>query len=523
MAKGAKPESKEISKQIKQKGLKRLRWYCQESITICNDLLRTNPRDETPLAMKLIALTEQHYFDEVIALTEQHYFDETEMEEEIGICLHIYIYLCTEMEEEINPLPLDAVAQVPRPGTSFQPSTSSGRPGTSEGGMARPMTGFVRPATAHTLHAQDGSRPLTSAVRIQRLGTAALASALTSEGVNISHLNIAKYATRPVFGRLLVQFLLTVKRDPRAAVDILAQMQKEQRGEDYWIQERLARCYHLLGLSAEAERHFKASLRLQSRVSTYLKLGNVYLRRDQPNQAIDTYLRGMSVFPLSPNFALASGRVYDRLQNTKRATHFFTEVLKLYPAHIEATSVLASYAYHGQRPDQALKLYRRLLHLGVKDSAVWNNVALCCLARGDVGTALGCLRLALADAPDDVTRADVWYNAGMVFVDLADLKTATLCLESALAFSPRMAETANNLGVLALLRNRGAEASAYFASAVEGETYGGVCPEGVLNAAMLAYERGRLEDSLRYLESAPPGNTTATLLRKEIERDLLSK
>jgi tetratricopeptide repeat protein 8 len=41
----------------------------------------------------------------------------------------------------------------------------------------------------------------------------------------------------------------------------------------------------------EAERQFKSSIRDQEMISTYLELAKIYLRLDQPNTALDTYMK----------------------------------------------------------------------------------------------------------------------------------------------------------------------------------------------------------------------------------------
>jgi tetratricopeptide repeat protein 8 len=121
----------------------------EECVEICTMLLEKNPFDQAAWFLKLRALTEQTYVDEV------------EYEEE-GLAE-------TLLDE-------NAIASLPRPGTSLRVPTRGG--GTSQGirplsQSGRPLSGFVRPGTL-------GGRPGTMEQALRTPRTATTARPVTS-------------------------------------------------------------------------------------------------------------------------------------------------------------------------------------------------------------------------------------------------------------------------------------------------------------------------------------------------------
>uniref|UniRef100_A0A7N4PK18 Tetratricopeptide repeat domain 8 n=1 Tax=Sarcophilus harrisii TaxID=9305 RepID=A0A7N4PK18_SARHA len=137
------------------------------------------------------------------ALTEMVYVDEIDVDQE-GIA---------EMILDEN-----AIAQVARPGTSLKLSGANQvggpspavRPITQTG---RPITGFVRPGTQsgrpgtmeqaiRTPRTAYTAHPITSSSgRYVRLGTASMLTNPDGPFINLSRLNLAKYAQKPKFAK----------------------------------------------------------------------------------------------------------------------------------------------------------------------------------------------------------------------------------------------------------------------------------------------------------------------------------
>lgn len=151
----------------------------EQCIEYCTKLLLKNSLDQAAWVLKMNALKEQVYVDDL-------------EDEEEGMA---------EMLLDEN-----AIAQIARPGTSLKvPGTSSGgtsqaiRPRTQSG---RPVSGVVRPGTlsGRTLEqamkaprTAYSSRPITSSSgRFLRLGTASMLSTPDGPFIDVAHLNISK-------------------------------------------------------------------------------------------------------------------------------------------------------------------------------------------------------------------------------------------------------------------------------------------------------------------------------------------
>lgn len=72
---------------------------------------------------------------------------------------------------------------------------------------------------------------------------------------------------------------------------------------------------------------------LQEMVSTYLELANVYMRLDQPNTALDTYVKGAEKFADNIHLLLGIARVHEALNNSADSMIYYRKV-PLFSAHV---------------------------------------------------------------------------------------------------------------------------------------------------------------------------------------------
>ncbi|XP_008947912.1 PREDICTED: tetratricopeptide repeat protein 8-like, partial [Merops nubicus] len=208
------------------------------------------------------------------ALTEMVYVDEIDLDQE-GIA---------EMMLDEN-----AIAQVARPGTSLKlPGTSQGggpspavRPVTQSG---RPITGFVRPSTQggrpgtmeqalRTPRTALTARPVSSASgRCGRLGTASMITNPDGPFINLSRLNLGKYAQKPKLAKALFEYIFHHENDVKNALDLAALATEHAQFKDWWWKVQIGKCYYRLGLYREAEKQFKSALKQQDMLDTILYL-----------------------------------------------------------------------------------------------------------------------------------------------------------------------------------------------------------------------------------------------------------
>eukprot|EP00899_Mesostigma_viride_P006572 jgi/Mesvir1/15916/Mv08240-RA.1 len=456
-----------------------------ECIDICTELLDKNPYDQAVWYLKCRALTQKNWIDD------------TEMEEE-GVA---------EILMDDN-----AVNQAPRPGTSLQrPGTqSAGSGGPNQGvrpvtASGRPLTGFARPGTSARPGTQSSrdvstafqgarpgtSRPVTSAGRLLRLGTASMLSEPGGMFINVDKLDLRKYAQRPALARALCDFIIYHDHNPKKALELAALATVQADYSDWWWKARLGKCYYQLGLHRDAEKQFKSSLKDQAMVTTVLELCKVYQKIDQPNAVIDLCSKALEHHVGDVPLTLAMARVYDALNDVTKGVALYKKVLQYDASHIEAIACLASHQFYTDQPEIALRFFRRLLQIGVNSAELWNNLGLCCFYASQYDMTLTCFERALAMSTDE-NMADVWYNIGHVAISIGDLGLAYQAYKIAVSVDSDHAESYNNLGVLELRKGNTENARSNFQTAARLSEH---IFESYFNGGLLAFKLGDFQES----------------------------
>nr|XP_046164498.1 tetratricopeptide repeat protein 8-like isoform X2 [Oncorhynchus gorbuscha] len=459
---------------------------------ICSKILEDSPYDQAAWSLKTRALTEMVYIDEV------------------------------EVDQEgIAEMMLDesSIAQVARPGTSLRrPETSHGggptpaiRPITQSG---RPITGFVRPSTQSgrpgtmeqaikTPRTAHTARPVTGASgRFVRLGTASMLTNPEGPFINLSRLNLAKYAQKPNLSKTLFEYIFHHENDVKnvsykysytiglwlfmqflfvsfrqktictypvmfceQALDLAALATENAQFKDWWWKVQLGKCYYRLGLHRESEKQFRSALNHQEMVDTYLYLAKVYQRLDQPITALNLFKQGLEHFPGEVTLLTGIARIHEEMNNITSATEYYKDVLKQDNTHVEAIACIGSNHFYTDQPEIALRFYRRLLQMGVYNCQLYNNLGLCCFYAQQYDMTLSSFERALALVANDEEQADVWYNIGHVAVGIGDLTLASQCFKLALAFNNDHAEAYNNLAVLELRKGHIEQSKAFLQTA----------------------------------------------------------
>lgn len=460
----------------------------EECVDVCTELLQKNPYDQSAWHLKMRALTEQVYVDEV------------EVDEE-GIA---------EMMMDDN-----VIASVSRPGTSLKtPGTGQGAPSAGVRPMSqsgRPLSGFVRPGTQsgrpgtmeqaiRTPRTAHTARPVTSASgRFVRLGTASMLSTPDGPFINLARLNFAKYAAKPNLAKALFEYIFHHENDVRNALELASLATQACQFKDWWWKVQLGKCYYRLGLYRDAEKQFKSALVQQPMVDTYLYLCKVYVRLDQPLTAVEVFQQGLEKFPGETTLQTGIARVYEAMNDMSNAVKCYKDVLKHDSTHIEALACIASHHFYTDQPEIALRYYRRLLQMGVYSAELFNNLGLCCFYAQQYDMTLQSFERALSLSDNDLITADIWYNIGQVAMGIGDTGLAQQCFRLVLSANNDHAEGYNNLGVLELRKGHVDQARAFFQAAQ------GLAPhmfEAHYNFGALADQVGDLQSSYNAIKKS---------------------
>jgi tetratricopeptide repeat protein 8 len=422
---------------------------------LCTQMLEKSPCDQAAWILKARALTEMVYVDEI------------DIDQE-GIA---------EMILDEN-----AIAQVPRPGTSLK------LPGTSQTGgpsqavrpvsqSGRPITGFIRsstqggrpgtmeqaiktPRTAYT------ARPVTSSTgRFIRMGTASMLTSPDGPFINLSRLNLTKYSQQPKLAKALFEYIFHHENDVKTALDLAALSTEHSQYKDWWWKVQIGKCYFRLRMYREAEEQFKSALKQQEMVETFHYLAKVYIWLDQPMTALNVFKQGLDKFPGEVTLLCGIARIYEEMDFYSKAAEHYEKVLKQDNTHVEAIAYIGSHHFYSDQPEIALRFYRRLLQMGIYNCQLFNNLGLCCFFAQQYDMTLTSFERALSLAENEEESAEVWYNLGHIAVGIGDTNLAHQCLGLALVNNNYHAHAYNNLAVLEMRKGHVEQASALLQTA----------------------------------------------------------
>ncbi|XP_067009635.1 tetratricopeptide repeat protein 8 [Anabrus simplex] len=478
----------------------------EDCVSICTELLQKNPYDQAIWTLKMRALTEQVYVDDIEA-------------EEEGLAEAI-------MDD-------DMIAQVPRPGTSLRtPASAVGgpsqgmRPRTQTG---RPLSGVVRPGTQSgrpgtmeqalkTPRTARTARPITSqSARTVRLGTASMLTEPGGPFIQMSRLNLGKYATQPNVSKALFEYIFYHENDIRHAMELAVQATQACQFKDWWWKVQLGKCYFLLGLMRDAETQFRSSLKQHQTVETFLRLARVYIRLDQPLSALDVCKTGLEYFPKEVTLTTEIARLFEGLNNITLSVKYYRDLLQEDATNVEAIACIGMQHFYTDQPEVALRFYRRLLQMGIYNAELFNNLGLCCFYAQQYDMTLTCFEQALSLATDEGI-ADVWYNIAHVAIGVGDLNLAVQCLRLSLSADSNHAPAYNNLGVLQVRRGQPEQARAFFQAAASLAPY---LFEPHYNQASLSEKMGDLQTSYIVIQKALqayPTHVSSRELLKSLQR-----
>jgi tetratricopeptide repeat protein 8 len=196
----------------------RLRKY-EKCIEMCNQLLSGSPQLQGPWELKMRAMTQRVYVDDIEA-------------EDDGVV--------------DDPLDTEILATAPKPGTSLRTATAiksgqktaSTRPRTSTG---RPLTGLARPGTMQQragTSSLTGNRTALATGRVNtarniRLGSASIFN-LGDNTFNMSRLNPSIFAAKPAVAKILFQYLYYCEGDIKKALDLCNAVMELNKTEAGW-------------------------------------------------------------------------------------------------------------------------------------------------------------------------------------------------------------------------------------------------------------------------------------------------
>ncbi|KAF7272712.1 hypothetical protein GWI33_014524 [Rhynchophorus ferrugineus] len=424
------------------------RRHYDKCIEICSSILDKQPLDQAAWCLKMRAMTQRVYVDD----------------------------LESEDAAQEDVLDENVVASAPRPGTSLKTSSTAAVPFTALGARprtatGRPISGVMRPGTQAGRPGSALERLRTSkgstgqSARAIRLGTAAMLTQKDGPFIQVSRLNLAKYAKNKTLNKALFEYLFYHEGDVRNAMELAVLATQACEFKDWYWKIQLAKCYSALNLVRDAEQQTRSALKQHQHVESYIRLVRIYIRMDQPLTAINILKQGLEVFPQDVAILTELARINEALNESQSSVKYYRSVVIEDAMNTEAIACIGMYHFYNNQPELALRYYRRVLSMGAHSPELYNNLGLCCLYSQQLDLTLACFQRALDLATDPLIKADVWYNLSYVAIAAGDIGLAIQCLNLCLSVDVSHAAAFNNLAVLHHRMGKIHLAKAYLASA----------------------------------------------------------
>lgn len=124
----------------------------------------------------------------------------------------------------------------------------------------------------------------------------------------------------------LCDYLLYHDHNPRKALELAAEATRVVDFKDWWWKARLGKCYYKLGMFRDAEKQFKSALKEANIINVWLELCKVYVKLDQPNTAIENYVKGLEAHVNDPALMTGIARIHSMMNNVDKAVTMYKKV-----------------------------------------------------------------------------------------------------------------------------------------------------------------------------------------------------
>jgi tetratricopeptide repeat protein 8 len=481
-----------------------------ESILICDELLKINPDD---LAVQLL---------KTHGIRRKNYVDDLELDEEgLG-----------EMLLDDNKL-----SSMARPGTSLM------RPGTSSKGISpmvrpisssgRPLSGIVRPQSSNrktgvnNLRQQTGnrvgtSRAITSGGRHLRLATASLQSLNSSLSLNLNDINPKNIVKKKSLARAITDYLFYVAKNFKKFLEICSEATAYNNYTDWWWKYQLGKVYYKLGMLSEAEKQLiSANKQFGMFANVILLLSHVYTKMDQPIKAIEILSKAITDNPGEMYYVIYQARIQEMLGDYENSMILYKNVLSLDNCNFEAIACIGSHHFYSDQPEIAMKFYKRLFELGINSAEIWNNLGLCAYYSSQYDFCLSCFERALFTADSDELFGDIWYNISNIAIGIGDLPLAYQALKISITYNGQQFEAFNNIAILEIKKGNTDQAKSNLILACRITDFSF---EPYYNYAVMRYKQGDLEEAQKFVKKSLeifPDHFESKELREKISKELL--
>jgi len=230
-------------------------------------------------------------------------------------------------------------------------------------------------------------------------------------------------------------------------------------------------------------------------VEGYRLLGEVLQSEGHPEEALETYLKGLTRQPDDAELHTRCGSLFAEKGDLPRAEAHLREAIRLSSGfRSEAVVALGAVLAESGRLEEARKEYDKVLDKEPENPDARNNRAIALYRSGHREEAERELHRLITRFPH---HADAWNNLAVIAIDEGNWKDAEEMSRRAAEINPFMASALNNLGIALDEQGRLKEAEETYARCLK------VDPnywQAGLNRAITLEKLGRFDDAISELE-----------------------
>eukprot|EP01135_Chromosphaera_perkinsii_P003861 Nk52_evm9s259 gene=Nk52_evmTU9s259 len=415
----------------------------KECVKCCDQMLRDEPKDQAAWFLKTHCLVK---INGMASNGETSRLEVLEGLSEVG----------DPLMDTVGELGKEERA-MQRKGTDQRPPTASGflsmsnydrstraggrSTGTASGGGDR----LLPPSTA-----SGGARPIqTSYGGHMRLGTAIgfRTDADGSEHVDIDRIDLGRVCKKAHMAKALFLYTLHCSCNYRKCLE-LCDAAILNFGHSWWWHFARGVSLFCLDMYGESVKAFGESLKRQQTVDAYVHMAVAAYKLKDIEKCIQCFSLALEDCPENSLAAIGLARVQDQCGQYRKSFVSYKKALNADPSNLEAIASVGAFFFYEGFPELGLRFYRRLLHQGIMNVEILNNLALCCIKAQQLDLGIAFFERALQLCKDNKHLAQVWYNIGHMGIDLGELFFAYQCLKISTLADPNHAEALVALGVL---------------------------------------------------------------------------
>lgn len=234
----------------------------------------------------------------------------------------------------------------------------------------------------------------------------------------------------------------------------------------------------------------QAAAKSPNKARPWINIGNAYIRRNLPAQAIPYLMKAIELNPKDSDAWTNIGAAYINHNLIGKAIPYLMEAIELNPKDSVAWRKIGLSYLRQNLPDKAIPYLLEAIHLDPSNPEAWHNIGIAYLDQNLQDKAIPYLMKAIEL---DTGNAEAWNSTGVAYLDQNLPDKAFPYFIKAIELNPIDAKAWNNMGIAYGVKNFQDKGIPYLKKAIElNPEYG----DAYFNLGMAYYKTGDLNNAL---------------------------